>query len=107
MINSSRTARRRFIRGFLAIERCIIPFDGFGNMLMGDLPHPATLEQAERDPHGIAKPLTTWERPPALEQAKGITQINSRPHREILQRELHGAPGVRLPGPPAIPVLVR
>lgn len=74
---------------------------------MGHLPIALTPEEAERGAHGIAKRLTIREPPPALEKAKGITHIRSCLDREIVQRELHGAPGIRLPGLPAVPVLRR
>lgn len=74
---------------------------------MGHLPSTLTLEEAERDAHGIAKRLTIQEPPPAREKAKGITHIRSCLNREIVQRERHGAPYVRLPGLPAVPVLRR
>lgn len=74
---------------------------------MGHLPVALTPEETERDAHGIAKRLTIRERPPALEKTKGIPRISSCLDREIVQRELHGAPGIRLPGLPAVPVLRR
>lgn len=74
---------------------------------MGHLPSTLTLEEAERDAYGIAKRLTVRERAPSLEKANGITHISSCLDREIVQRERHGAPDVRLPGLPAVPVLRR
>ena len=74
---------------------------------MGNFPLSITLEQAERDANGIAKRLTIRKRPPALEKAKGITDISSRLDRKIVKLELQGALAVRLPGFPTLTVLGR
>jgi hypothetical protein len=82
-------------------------FEGFGNVLMGDLPLPIPLEETECDAHRIAERLSIGKCPPALKQAKDITHVNSCLDRDTLQGEWQAAFGVRLPGVPAGAILPR
>jgi hypothetical protein len=74
---------------------------------MSDQPLPALLSQAKRNSHSVAKRLSIWERPSALEQTEGEPNINSRADRQVFQLKLHFALRIWLPLVPALTVLRR